>query len=454
MSVNALRTLLVIVPLATLAAGVMAAQSPANGPATLSLGDAARLAAHNSAQVEAAQFDVDQAEAIVHQRQQDLLPTYSATALQSGRTFNTVTFGLNFPTAPGQPPLFDPRGQVEGPVNTIDLRAHVDAALIDPAARQRVQGARTAVDAALANSTSTADAVAGQAAFAYVQVLRAEAELDSKRSDSTLAAGLLGIAQDQLSAGVGVALDVTRAQAQLANVRSQLIAARNAVALSRVSLLRTLGLSLDSPVQLTDSLTTLPLSDSLPSESGAVATAMSQRPDVRAIEAQIAVVSQQVSAIQAGRLPTLGLFADDGWLGGNVLHLLPTYTYGIQLSVPLFDGKRRADEIEQQTALSNQLHVRERDLRQQILLDVRSAMLTLASAREQVASAKEQVDLGDQEVAEARDRFTAGVAGNADVITASLSLTQAHTLLVEALAEYQSARVALAHAEGTVTELK
>jgi outer membrane protein TolC len=56
-------------------------------------------------------------------------------------------------------------------------------------------------------------------------------------------------------------------------------------------------------------------------------------------------------------------------------------------------------------------------------------------------------------VAQARDRFRAGVAGNADVITASLSLNAARTAHVDALAAYHAARVALARAEGAVTEL-
>jgi outer membrane protein TolC len=64
------------------------------------------------------------------------------------------------------------------------------------------------------------------------------------------------------------------------------------------------------------------------------------------------------------------------------------------------------------------------------------------------------VRLAEQEVAQARDRFSAGVAGNADVISASLSLSAARTGLVEAEAAYQGARVALARAEGTLTTIK
>ena len=104
--------------------------------------------------------------------------------------------------------------------------------------------------------------------------------------------------------------------------------------------------------------------------------------------------------------------------------------------------------------MARDLDARRRDLQQQVAVDVRGAILDMASAREQVDAARERQRLAEKEVQEARDRFRAGVAGNADVITASLTLNNARTSLVDALASFQSARVALARAEGVVTQLK
>ena len=52
-----------------------------------------------------------------------------------------------------------------------------------------------------------------------------------------------------------------------------------------------------------------------------------------------------------------------------------------------------------------------------------------------------------------QERGRAGVAGNADVSTASLSLNAARTQAVDALSSYQGAKVALARAVGSVTAL-
>src|SRR5574338_254903 len=132
---------------ATLALIALCTAVPATGaqtgtPSPLSLSDAAKLAARQSATAVAARFRADQADARVTQRRADLLPTFSASALENGRTLNTATFGIDFPTPPGQPPVFNPDGQVEGPVNILDTRAHFSQSLFDAGALGRVRSAR------------------------------------------------------------------------------------------------------------------------------------------------------------------------------------------------------------------------------------------------------------------------------------------------------------------------
>jgi outer membrane protein TolC len=134
-------------------------------------------------------------------------------------------------------------------------------------------------------------------------------------------------------------------------------------------------------------------------------------------------------------------------------HLLNTYEYGFQISLPIFDGFRREGRIQEQQNVAREASVQERDLEQQAAADVRAALLDLESAREQVAATNERLRLAEQEVEQARERFRAGVAGNADVITALLTLTTARTAVIDAETNFQNARIALARAEGVVTTL-
>jgi len=160
-----------------------------------------------------------------------------------------------------------------------------------------------------------------------------------------------------------------------------------------------------------------------------------------------------VRAIRAERLPTLGAFADDGAIGTSLSHLLNTYTWGVQVSLPVFDGFRRTARTREQEAQTGQLAIQRRELERQVAVDVRSALLDLTTSREQVIAARGRLSLAQQEYSQATDRFRAGVAGNADVVTASLALNAARNGVIDALAAYQAARVSLARAEGTATRL-
>ncbi len=437
---------------ALLAFAVRAAEAQEPAPQRLSLAEAARLAAAQTAGVQSAQAQVQAAQARVTQSRAALLPQVEAVPNWTDHTINSASFGFNFPAQPGQPPLLNPNGQIIGPVKLYDFRAQASQTLFDAGAALRVKAARANVTAANAQVSTAAEAAANTAANAYVRALHGGAVVEARLADSSLAADLLRIAQEQLSAGVGVALDVTRAQSQLATIHAQLIGARNDRDRSMLDLRRALNIPLDQPLVLTDSLTALALP--LPgNEQAAVDTALMNRPDVRASDAQLAAAEQQIAAIRATRLPTVSLFGNDGPTGLTFAHLLNTYTYGVQVNWPVFEGGRRTGQTQEQEALARDIEIRRRDLRQQVGLDVRSAMLDIASAQEQVGAAQERERLAEQEVTQARDRFRAGVAGNADVITASLSLNSARTAVVDALSALQAARVSLARAEGTVSQL-
>src|SRR6266550_6365092 len=250
---------------------IAVASAPAGAQQTpvisLTLGDAARLAARQSALAQGARLRADEADARVRQRKADLLPTVSSYVQEAGRTFNTSTLGIDFPAPPGQPPLFDPKGQVEGPVNTLDVRGRVQQNLLDFGALGRVRSAQAQARSSNADADATAEQAASVATNAYVRAMRADADLRARQADTLLATELLRIAQSQLQAGTGVGLDVTRARAQLAATRASLIASRNARDHAHLDLLRSLALPVGTDVALTDSLSPAATAEAIPDEA-------------------------------------------------------------------------------------------------------------------------------------------------------------------------------------------
>ncbi len=436
-----------------LAVALGARAALAQEPMVLTLGGAARLAAEKSAAPEAARLRTEQAEARVRQSKAAFLPNVSGDLFEGEHTFNSASFGINFADPTTGKFLFDPNGQVLGPVRTYDIRGTITQNIYDPSAFARLKAARATSSAYGNEASSQAQQAAGMAATVYVRVLRADAQLAARIADSTLAEDLLGIARDQVTAGTGIALDVTRAQSQLASIRAQIISARNERNRARLDLHRALGLPLGANIALADSLPGLPTNGALPTEQEATDRAMRSRADLRSADAQIAAAQQQIESIKSERKPALSAFIDQGPTSSSTSHLVSTYDWGIKLSVPMFDGFRREGRIEEQQAAVQELGVKKRDLTEQAAIDVSGALLDLISAREELAATEEHLRLAEQELSQARDRFRSGVAGNADVITASLSLNAARTQIVDSRAAFQSARVALARAQGIVTEL-
>ena len=253
---------------------------------------------------------------------------------------------------------------------------------------------------------------------------------------------------------MSAALDVTRARTQLVTAQGLLIIARNELDRGRIALARALAIDPATPLELADTLTAGLGSADVPGDrQAALAAALAGRPDLRAEVARGAAARQTGSAIRAERLPRLDLEADYGVNGLTMPSAISTRQVALQVTVPILDGFRREARIAEQNAAVSESRVRERDLRQQITADVDAALLDLRSAEAQQLVAAERLRLAADELAQARERFKAGVAGNIEVIDAQSNLIRARDTDIDARFAAASARVALARAVGVASTL-
>jgi outer membrane protein len=123
------------------------------------------------------------------------------------------------------------------------------------------------------------------------------------------------------------------------------------------------------------------------------------------------------------------------------------------VSVPLFTGGRIHAEIVKADLEVKKLVQQEDDLRDQIALDVKTALLNLDSARNEVQVANLGVQLSKEEVDQARDRFKAGVANNIEVIQAQDSLARANDNQIAALYRFNQARADYARSVGQMEKI-
>jgi outer membrane protein TolC len=427
------------------------AATPAPSPTPLSLADAVMIASKQAPAAAIAELETHKVEARRQQVRSALLPSIEGTAGESNRTFNKNTLGFSFPSLPGLPPSPD----LVGPFDTADARLRAAQTLFDPADWARWRAAGVSVEASRAERSSSNESAAHAAALAYLGALRSQALLEAREADEALAVALEDLTESRLKAGVSPGIEVTRARTQLAAARFAVVAQRNQLDRSQIELALSLGVDPSRRFVLADSLSEALGASAAPGDpAAAIAFASARRPDLAAADDEVRRARAERSATQAERLPRIDVAADWGVSGPRFGDAITTREVSVAMTLPILDGLRREGRVAEQTAGIDQQEVRARDLRDRVAAEITAALLDLESGRQQTALARERLALAEEEVSQARDRFTSGVAGNIEVIDAQSSLVRARETDVDARYATALARIALARAAGVAQTLK
>ena len=381
------------------------------------------------------------AETRVGQRRADLLPSLSVVGAVNRQTRNLDEFGIPFASG-----VTDPFS-----IFTVQLRA--SQTLFDWAAFARLRAAKDSVVAA-GSDVETAGAIAGTTAgIAFLRALSAQETVAAREADSAIATRLLDQARQLEAAGLTPAIDLTRSQVNLAAVRSQLVQARNQRDRGHLDLARALDLPLDSTL----TLASLPAAggDPLPSDPApAAGFALEHRSELRAERQRLAVLETSRRAIRAEGLPSLVATGSYGQSGRETDRLNGSYLAQLGLSIPILDGFRRPLRSRELAIRIEAQSVRIRDLEQQVAAEARQALLDLATAGEQVTLASERIRLAEAELAQAEERFRAGVAGSIETTNAQTGLVAARDQLIQARVGLAIARVSAYRALGILGDLR
>ena len=433
--------------LCLVAAPLLAQSAVERAPLQLSLKRAVEIATspEGSAKVQLSAEALKQARARSAQARAALLPDLEASLNDRSQTTNLAALGLGAVQVPI--PNFEFPSFV-GPYTTADARATVTQSVFDFSSIRRFQGSRAGVSAAKSDVDASGEQVAGQVARAYLAAVKGDADVETAKSNVTLSQAVLTQAENQKKAGKGTGIEVTRAKVQLSNDQQRLLVTQNDRRRAYLQLLRAMSLRLDTEVELTDALRYDPVDAGTLEE--ARVKALKERPDYHAQQEREANARLNASATKLERLPSLAAFGDYGSIGTSLNNALPTRTYGISLRLPVFDGgrrdARRAESMSQYRAET----VKTNDLKEQIELEVRLALDSLQSADDQVKVAKEGLELAENELAQARRRYTAGVANSLEVTDAQTRLERARDNQTAALYNYNAARIDLTQAMGTI----
>ncbi|WP_313070696.1 efflux transporter outer membrane subunit [Melaminivora sp.] len=182
------------------------------------------------------------------------------------------------------------------------------------------------------------------------------------------------------------------------------------------------------------------------------AAVLVQRPDLYAAEREVAAASAEVGAARAERYPRLQLTGSigRGWVSTSLGNTASnTWSIGpVALTVPLFDGGRRAAQVEAAQARYESAATRFRALARQAVAEVEQALERLDSTAQRSSDA-ERAAAGYRRSFEATQaRWSAGLASLVELEDARRTQLASETALVALQQERMAAWIALYRAAG------
>jgi outer membrane protein TolC len=403
--------------------------------------DAINRALEHNLGVLTATESISQAEGARLLAKAGLMPDINGHVSETRQVLNLAAFG--FPLPDGIP-------SIVGPFNVFDARVGVSMPILDLHASNDLKAARHNLEAAKYSYKSARELVVLVAADAYLRTMAADARAVSAHTQVETAQALLTQATDLKTAGLVAGIDVLRADVQLSTQKQRATAAQNEFEKTKLGLARLIGLPVGQNFTLVDELPDAPIPD-IPLEE-ALDRAYKARPDYQAALERLHAAESARAAISGELLPSVHVNADYGDLGLSIPDSHYTYTLTGLLSIPIFNaGKTKGRAVQADAELRNRRSEVE-DMKSGIYYDIRTAFFDLQANGEQLEVATHGKDLAATTLVQARDRFSAGVTNNIEVIQAQEALALANDQYILALYTYNVSKAALARGLGDAEE--
>jgi outer membrane protein len=414
-----------------LAAGALLAQ-PAPPPAALTVMQAVQNAMHNYPSIQVSQEQINAAAAGIRLARTAYLPRVDALAQVNRATRNNV-FGLLLP----QSTIPSMSGPVIGSNNLGTAWGSAIGTLVtwepfDFGLRRATVAAASAAQAqSEATLKRTQFEVAAAAADAYLTLVAAQETVRAAQAGVDRTEVIVRTTNALVGAELRPGADASRAQAELAAARTQLIQAQQAVDVARAMVSRFLGIE---PAQLAISSPRLlqpPPEESVPAlDTAANPFAAEQSAVVEQTKAQLKALERSYFPrfYLQGSAYARGTGAEtDGKLLGGVNGLAPTvqdYALGFSVTFPALDlPSVQAREAAQSAAIRAQT-ARYRQIAADLRAQWNAAVATLQGARRIAANTPLEVSAARAAVEQATARYQSGLGNIDEVAEAQRLLTQ------------------------------
>ncbi|MCB0310536.1 MAG: TolC family protein, partial [Bdellovibrionales bacterium] len=323
---------------------------------------------------------------------------------------------------------------------------------------ERAQG-RLLLEAAQLEFNAAINNVLRNVKIAFFDVLLSRARIDVHDQSVKLLEQELEQERNKLSAGTVSDFNVLRAEVELANARTPLIRARNDLRLSLEELSNQLGLPHRDPSVVAPALKIvgeLVFEDNVLDLAKALSEAYQHRPELKRLKAIKKASDEGIRISRSEYFPELLVYAGYGAEKSRFEDSLDEIDHGWQAGVRtswnFFSGQNTTGKIIQARADREIAQIAEEEMRQQVEIEVRTALSRLVEAKELVLAASKVVEQADESFRLAKARLDAGSARQIDVLDTQVALTEARTNKIEALYAFNISQAELRKAIGAIQE--
>ena len=270
-------------------------------------------------------------------------------------------------------------------------------------------------------------------ANAYFQVLASQDRLRSAERNIAAATRILDAIKERLQAGTGTDLDVAQQEAVLANQRASVPPLRQTLA-QNVNALATLVARPPESVRVIggtlNRISSPRVTPGLPSEL------LTQRPDIRRQEAQLAAATANVGSARAQFFPSIQLTGAGGYQSSSLVSLFQPHAAFFNvvgsLTQPIFDGGRILGNFEFTKARQDELLQTYRKTVIQSFADVDNALVSIRETTEKLRLQREVLAASRRAFQLSEQQLRAGTADIVTVLNTQLTLFQAEDSLSQA----------------------
>ena len=247
--------------------------------------------------------------------------------------------------------------------------------------------------------------------------------------------------------GIVAEFDLIRADVNAKNIKPNLIQAQNAYNIANLSLKALMGIDMDQEIVVSGSL--LDYEEGLYSEILRVDPSLEFNSDLKKFDIQTQQLKKSLELYKAQYLPTIAVTGNYMYMSMNNDFRFgdykwnPTSTVSLNISIPLFDGFNKSNNIRQAKVSLEQMQWQREDVVRNLRLSIDNNINNMTNYVEQVLSTKDVVGQAQKGYEISQKLYDTGIGTLLDLNTAQLGLTQASLAFTQAIYNFLTSKADL-----------